>query len=90
MVANPVVPLEKEDHKRDAEFKKALHGDAAKLAGGFSTIIGKGGAHNDAQKVAVDEYFKHFDNKKAENETEEDRKVRARRAGCILTASDMC
>jgi sterol 24-C-methyltransferase len=33
------------------------------------------GKSNAAQKVAVDEYFKHFDHKKAETETEEDRKV---------------
>ena len=29
----------------------------------------------DAKKAAVDEYFKHWDNKAAKDETEEDRKV---------------
>jgi hypothetical protein len=39
----------------------------------LTTRIGKG---NDAQKAAIDDYFKHFDNKKAEDETEEDRQAR--------------
>ncbi len=67
------IALEKEDHQRDAQFKEAMHGKTAQAKGGFTAILG--GKNSDAQKVAVDEYFKHFDNKRAEDETEADRKV---------------
>ena len=64
--------LEKEDHQRDAAFNKAMHGKTAGQAAGVSTILFK---DRDAKKAAVDEYFKHFDNKKALNETDADREV---------------
>lgn len=65
--------LETEDHNRDAAFNKALHGKSAQARGGLSAMRAKDAA---AQKAAVDEYFKHWDNKSAEVETEETRKAR--------------
>ncbi|KAK3362576.1 sterol 24-C-methyltransferase [Lasiosphaeria hispida] len=67
------VGLEKEDHQRDANFNKALHGKSAEATGGFAALLGK---DTDAKKIAVEEYFKHFDRKTAETETEADRKAR--------------
>lgn len=64
--------LEREDHARDAAFKQALHGKSSDAAGGFAAMLSK---DKDAKKIAVDEYFKHFDNKKAETETAADREV---------------
>lgn len=64
--------LEKEDHARDAAFMKALHGKSTEAAGGFAAMLSK---DKDAKKLAVDEYFKHFDNKRAETETDADREV---------------
>lgn len=64
--------LEKEDKARDAAFNKALHGNSAKAKGGIAAMFSKG---SDAKKAAVDEYFKHWDNKPAENETAEERAV---------------
>ena len=65
--------LEQEDFARDAAFNQALHGKSSKAQGGFSAMRGKDAA---AQKAAVDEYFKHWDNKAAETETDEIRAVR--------------
>jgi sterol 24-C-methyltransferase len=70
--ANGSAKLEQENHTRDAEFKKAMHGDSATAAGGIRAMFRKGG---DAKQAAVDEYFKHWDNKSAEEETEETRAV---------------
>lgn len=67
------IELEQQDRVRDAEFNKAMHGNTAQVAGGFRAIIGK---NDSAQKAAVDEYFKHWDNKDAKDETEEDRAKR--------------
>jgi sterol 24-C-methyltransferase len=64
--------LEQENHTRDAEFNRAMHGKSAQSRGGFAALRGKDSA---AQKAAVDEYFKHWDNKSAEEETEETRAV---------------
>ena len=66
------IALEKEDHSRDAAFNKAMHGKSADAQGGMSAMFRKDKA---AQQAAVEEYFKHFDNKVAGVETEEDRKV---------------
>ena len=66
------IALEKEDHSRDAEFNKAMHGKSAKARGGMTAMLQKDRA---AQQAAVDEYFKHWDNKTAADETEETRKV---------------
>lgn len=67
--------LEQENHARDAEFNRVLHGKSAEAQGGFAAMRNKDAA---AQKAAVDEYFKHWDNKSAEEETEEIRAVRLR------------
>ena len=66
------VALEKEDHTRDAEFNKAMHGKSAAAKGGMSAMLKKDTA---TQQAAVHEYFKHWDNKAAAEETEETRKV---------------
>lgn len=65
--------LEREDKARDAAFNKALHGKSAKAQGGLAAMRGKDAA---AQKAAVDEYFKHWDNQAAADETPEIREVR--------------
>lgn len=65
--------LEKEDHTRDAQFNRAMHGNSAAAAGGVTSMLSKDKA---AQKAAVDEYFKHWDGKAAEVETEETRAAR--------------
>ena len=69
----PVHTLEAEDHGRDASFNKALHGTSSDARGGLTAMRGKDKA---AQKAAIDEYFKHWDNKAAGIETEETRKAR--------------
>lgn len=69
---SPLVGLEAEDHARDAAFAKALHGKSAEAKGLFALR----NKNQQAQKLAVDEYFKHWDNKAAATETEEDRKKR--------------
>jgi len=66
------IQLEPEDHQRDAEFKKAMHKDSANAEGGFRAMMKK---DKTAQKAAVDEYFKHWDNKAAKDETAETREV---------------
>ncbi|EEQ29927.1 Delta(24)-sterol C-methyltransferase [Microsporum canis] len=65
--------LEAENHKRDAEFNKALHGNTSKAKGGLSAMMGK---DKSAQQAAVDEYFKHWDQKPSADETEETREAR--------------
>lgn len=69
----PAHVLEKEDKERDAAFNKSLHGTSSDARGGFLAMAKKDAA---AQKAAVDEYFKHWDNKLAATETEEVRKAR--------------
>jgi sterol 24-C-methyltransferase len=64
--------LENEDHSRDAAFNKAMHKDSSKAEGGFAAMMKKDPL---AQKAAVDEYFKHWDNKTAKDETKEIREV---------------
>jgi sterol 24-C-methyltransferase len=64
--------LEREDKARDAAFNKVLHGKSSKAQGGLAALRGKDAA---AQKAAVDEYFKHWDNKDAADETPEIREV---------------
>jgi sterol 24-C-methyltransferase len=67
------ITLEKEDHARDAAFAKVLHGKSTQGSGGISSMLGK---DKEAQKAAVEEYFKHWDNKYAEEETDETRAAR--------------
>lgn len=64
--------LQPEDHARDAAFKQALHGDSAAQKSAFMAMISK---DSFAQAVAADAYFKHWDNKDAKVETQEDREV---------------
>ncbi|TKA82043.1 Sterol 24-C-methyltransferase erg-4 [Friedmanniomyces simplex] len=71
--ARTTTQLEKEDRERDAAFKDALHGKTGEGRKGFVAMMGKDHA---AQKEAVDEYFKHWDNKGSATETEETRKAR--------------
>ena len=70
---SPVATLEKADKSRDAAFNKALHGKSSEATGGMRAMRQK---NHLAQKEAVDEYFKHWDNKAAKEETEETRKAR--------------
>ncbi|KAK0105168.1 Delta(24)-sterol C-methyltransferase [Cadophora gregata] len=65
--------LETEDHTRDAAFNKAMHKGSSAAKGGFSAMLKKDKA---AQKAAVDEYFKHWDDKSAKDETPEIREAR--------------
>lgn len=64
--------LEQENHSRDADFNRAMHGKSFQSEGGLAALRGKDTA---AQEAAVDEYFKHWDNKDAAEETEETRAV---------------
>ena len=66
------IALEAEDHQRDAAFNKAMHGKSAEEKAGFMSILKK---DPNAQKLAVEEYFKHWDEKSAVTETDETRKV---------------
>ncbi len=66
------VPLENEDHRRDADFNRAMHGSTAGDRSPFLAMLKKDPA---AQKAAVDEYFKHWDHKPAATETDKDREV---------------
>jgi sterol 24-C-methyltransferase len=65
--------LEVEDHTRDAAFNKAMHGKSAEERAGFMAMLKK---DTKAQQAAVDEYFKHWDNKAAADETQDTREVR--------------
>lgn len=73
MAPAAVSPLETEDHARDAAFNKILHGTSAEKQGGIKAMLKKDAT---SQKAAVEAYFKHWDNKPARSETEEDRKAR--------------
>lgn len=66
------IALEDQDHVRDAAFNKALHGKSAEEKAGLRAMLKKDPA---AQKAAIDEYFKHWDNKAAGAETAEIREV---------------
>ena len=68
------IALETEDHARDADFNRALHGKSAQEKAGLLAMIG--GKDPAAQKAAIDEYFKHWDNKEAADETPEIREAR--------------
>ena len=80
--------LEKEDHARDADFNKALHGKSSQAQGGLRSLLG--GKYKAAQKAAVDEYFKHWDNKAAADETAETRKVRSNCPCTTRNSPDIC
>jgi sterol 24-C-methyltransferase len=65
--------LEVEDHVRDAAFHKAMHGKSGQERAGFAAMLKK---DRKAQQAAVDEYFKHWDNKGSAEETEAIREAR--------------
>ncbi|KAF2145051.1 uncharacterized protein K452DRAFT_244657 [Aplosporella prunicola CBS 121167] len=65
--------LEKEDKDRDLAYKEALHGKSGQMRGGTWAMMNK---NSSAQEAAVDEYFKHWDNKAAVDETPEIREAR--------------
>lgn len=65
--------LEPEDYQRDTAFKQALHGKTAEGPKGLYAMMGK---DHKAQQAAVDEYFKHWDNKGSAEETDETRQAR--------------
>lgn len=69
---DPEAHLESEDHLRDAQFNKAMHGETAKERTHLMALIKK---DSRAQKAAVEEYFKYWDDKGAANETSKDRHV---------------
>ncbi|RYP10129.1 hypothetical protein DL764_000839 [Monosporascus ibericus] len=73
MAPSTKVQLEKQDRERDAAFNKAMHGNSAQAKGGIRAMFTK---DPNAKKAAVDEYFKHWDNKSAREETEETRAQR--------------
>ncbi|OQO01471.1 Sterol 24-C-methyltransferase erg-4 [Cryoendolithus antarcticus] len=65
--------LEPQDLTRDAAFKDALHGKTGQNSNSFMNMLQK---DKSAQKLAVDEYFKHWDEKSAATETPEIRDAR--------------
>lgn len=70
----PVPPaLEREDHARDAAFNHVMHGVSSQFRGGLAALRKKDAA---SQQYAVDEYFKHWDNKAADVETDDVRRAR--------------
>lgn len=81
---NSRINIAKEDHRGDAAFSKALHGKSVTAAGGVAAMMSKDRA---AKKVALDGYFKHFENKKAEDETNGDRTVRRSTTGQRFVSS---
>lgn len=65
--------LEPQNKQRDADFNKAYHGSSANARGGLLSMIGK---NVNAHAAAADDYWKHWDNKAAGDETDEIRKAR--------------
>lgn len=70
-VDEPKVKLAPKEYEKDKAFAKAMYGDAK--TGGFRAVVGK---NRDAHEAAVDGYFKHWDNRDAETQTEEDKQNR--------------
>lgn len=66
------IGLEIEDHHRDAAYNKVLHGKSAEQQAGIQSMLKK---DPEAQKAAIEEYFKHWDNKAGATETQETRDV---------------
>lgn len=54
-------------------FENIMHKKTAHTDEGFSAMLKK---DKEAQRAAVAEYFQHWDNKEAKNETQQDREVR--------------
>lgn len=53
-------------------FENIMHKKTAQTDAGFSAMLKK---DTEAQRAAVAEYFQHWDNKEAKNETDADRAV---------------
>lgn len=66
------IALEPEDHSRDALFSKSMHGKSAIAQGGFASMLSK---NKSAHQAAADDYWKHWDNKSAKEETADIREV---------------
>ena len=66
------VVLEREDHQRDADFSKAMHGKVDANSG-FMNIMSK---DKKAAGVAAEEYFKHWKDDGTRIETEDEKNVR--------------
>ena len=64
--------LELENHTRDADFNKALHGKSAQERGGLMAMMRKGA---EAQKMSVEEYYKHWESQQTQEDTPEIREV---------------
>lgn len=62
------------DEAKNHAFDTVLHRQSSKSTGGIKSMVGKNSA---AYNAASKEYFHHWDEKKAEDETEADRKDRA-------------
>ncbi|KAK8045098.1 hypothetical protein PG993_005122 [Apiospora rasikravindrae] len=61
------------DMAKMSAFDNALHRNSNKTQGGLRAMMNKNSA---AQNVAVEQYFQHWDDKKAEDETEDIRQAR--------------
>ncbi|PSR85774.1 sterol 24-C-methyltransferase [Coniella lustricola] len=59
----------------DMTFENIMHKRTAQTEAGFSAMLKK---DKEAQQLAVDEYFQHWDNKEAKDETEETRASRTK------------
>lgn len=58
---------------RNSAFDKVLHGGSSESRGGLRAMMGK---DREANEAAVKEYFQHWDNKSAQDETEAVRQAR--------------
>lgn len=65
--------LEPENKARDADFHRAMHGKSGQGAGGLRALFQK---NAEAGALSGQEYFKHFDNQAAKDETPEQREAR--------------
>lgn len=61
------------DEARNSAFDKVLHGCASESKRGVRAMMGK---DNAAHAAAMQEYFQHWDNKDAKDETEDVRQSR--------------
>ena len=71
------INLEEENHQRDAEFNRAMHGVSAQEPSQFMAMLKKDAK---AHQFSSDEYWKHWEHRKADTETEQDREVSDGRA----------
>ena len=67
----PKIKLAPKQYSQDKEFAKAMHGNGKN--GGFRAVVGK---DREAHSAAVDGYFRHWDNRDAETQTEADKQER--------------